>query len=571
MATESEKAILAAIEFEADEVNLDDLEQSLQAELEEKLGDLDFLQEAREHIDNPDHLGETVMNVIWEQFVNQVAATAGQDFITENGGLTLDLSSEAHIQTTENFANGVIATHNTKIDYQKRYEDWQSSFQRNEDGSIKTSIDRRTGEEKAVLRVRDKKKDPTGQNYNTSYDARGYIDDGRPQGSKTLHKDHTISAAEIIRDAEANAHMTREEQASFANSEKNLVDLDSRANESKKDSRMGDWLDSERDGQKPAERFPINEEELRQRDKEAREEYEKQKKEGEKRSIEAGKQSQKEEFYRISGKALRTALMTLLASLLKEIIGKLIRWLKSADKNLNTLIEHIKMAISSFISKLKSLLFSTADSVLTTIVSSIIGPVVGTIKKTITLLKQGWKSLTEAVRYLRKPENRGKPLSYLLPQVGIIVITGLSGIGAIALGEFIEKALMGVPFLAFDIPLLGSPANLIGMLMGAIVCGVIGAIAINLINKHVAKQQKKDNLDAQIDKKNEILAVQDNLLGAKSKKLNATQQQVVQDITERHREAGVQLTEILESVLDPSVSETQDMNNEELDRLLQDM
>ena len=127
MAAENEKAILAAMEFEEDDVNLDDLEQSLRADLEDKLEELDFLQEEREQINHPDHLGETVMNVVWEQFMNQVAATAGEDFIRENGGLTLDLRSEAHIQTTERFSKGKIATHNTQIDYQKRYDDWQSS------------------------------------------------------------------------------------------------------------------------------------------------------------------------------------------------------------------------------------------------------------------------------------------------------------------------------------------------------------------------------------------------------------------------------------------------------------
>lgn len=558
MATENEKAILEAIEFEAEEVGLDDLEQALQAELEEKFDDLDFLQAEREHISNPDHLGETVMNVVWEQFMNQVAVTAGQDFIKENGDLTLDLRSEAHIQTTENFADGKIATHNKKIDYQQRYDDWQSNFVKDESGKVVTHKTR-SGKEEATL----------------VKGARKPFDDDRPSGSVEKHTDmdHTVSAAEIIRDPAANAHMTKEEQIAFANSEANLNEMDSSLNRSKGDKAMTEWLDNPNaNGQKPDEIFDISEEDdkkMRQKDAEAREEYEKQKKEAEKRSVEAGKQSQKEEFFRIGKKALRTAIMSLLATLLKEVISKLILWLKSADKNLDTLIEYIKQAIKSFVSKLKNLLISTTDSVLTTIATSIIGPVVGIIKKTITLLKQGWKSIKEAIQFLRKPENRGKPLSYLLPQVGIIVITGLSGVGAIVLGEFIEKALMGIPFLAVDIPLLGSPANLIGMLMGAIVCGVIGAIAINLINRYVAKQQKTDNLDAQIDKKNEILAVQDKLLDVKGQKLANTYQEVASNVSERHREAGEQLMGILESVVDPSVTEAQDMNNDELDKLLQ--
>lgn len=560
MAVENDKAILAAIEFEAEEADLNDLEQSLQSQLEEELEDLDLLQEEREHISNPDHLGETVMNVVWEQFLSQVAATAGEDFIKENAGLTLDLRSEAHIQTTENFAAGRIATHNTEIDYQQRYDAWQSNFQKDESGDIVTHTTR-TGKEEATL----------------VKGARKPFDEGRPSGSAERHTDmdHTISAAEIIRDPAANAHMTVEEQIAFANSEANLSEMDSSLNRSKGDMSTTEWLDNPNaNGQKPSEIFDISDEDdqaMRQKDAEARAEYERQKAEAEKRSIEAGKQSQKAEFKRIGKKALRTALMTLLASLLKEIISKLVHWLKSADKSLGTLIEHIKAAIKSFVGKLKNLVVSTTDSVLTTIASSIIGPVVGIIKKTIILLKQGWKSLKEAVQYLRKPENRNKPLSYLLPQVGIIVVTGLSGIGAIVLGEFIEKALMGIPFLAVDIPLLGSPANLIGTLMGAIVCGVIGAIAINLINKHIARQQKNDNLDAQIDKKNDILATQDELLAVKGKKLNVTQQKVAHQVTERHRETGVQLTEILESVLDSSVSETQDLSNEELDSMLQDL
>lgn len=560
METDNEEAILSAIKFEAAEVNLDDLEQSLQAELGEKLDDLDFLQEAREHIDSPDHLGETVMNVVWEQFMNQVAATAGEDFIKENGGLTLDLSSKAHIQTTEAFADGVIATHNTIIDYQQRYDDWQAKFEKDDRGDIITHKTR-SGKDEATL----------------VKGARAPFDAERPSGSVERHTDmdHTIPAAEIIRDPAANAHMTQEEQVAFANSEANLNEMDSSLNRSKGDMLTTEWLDNPNArGQKPDEIFDISAEDdqkLRKKDAEAREEYEKQKEAAEKRSIEAGKQSQKKEFYRISKTVLRTALMALLANLLKKIIGKLILWLKSTDKALNTLIEHIKMAIVSFVSEFKNLLVHTTDSVLTSIATSIIGPVVGVIRKTITLLKQGWKSLKEAVQYLRKPENRGKPLSHLLPHVGIIVVTGLSGVGAIALGEFIEKALMGVPFLAVDIPLLGSPANLIGMLMGAIVCGVIGAIAINLINKHIAKQQENDNLDAQIDKKNEILAVQDQLLYVKGEKLNIAQQEVSQDVSERHKSAVSHMTEIVEGILDPTISEAQGLNKEELDRMLQDL
>lgn len=558
MATENEKAILDAMAFDEDELDIEDLEHGLEAKLEEKLGDLDFLEEEREHIGNPDHLGETVMNVVWEQFMNQVAATAGEDFIKENGGLKLDLRSEAHIQTTENFAEGKIATHNTKIDYQERYNDWQSNFVKDENGKVVTHTTR-SGKEEATL----------------AKGARKPFDEGRPTGSVEHHTDmdHTISAAEMIRDPGINAHMTKEEQIAFANSDANLNEMDSSLNRSKGDKSMSEWLDNPNaNGQKPDEIFDITPEEaqkLREKDAEARADLEEKKMEAEKRSVEAGKQSQKEEFFRIGKQALRTALMSMLAALVKEIIAKLILWLKSAEKSLKTLIEHIKLAITSFISKLKNLLVSTTDSILTTIATAIIGPVVGVIKKTITLLKQGWQSLKEAIQYLRAPENKGKPLSYLLPQVGIIVVTGLSGIGAIVLGEFIEKALMSIPFLAIEIPLLGSPANLIGTLMGAIVCGVIGAIAINLINKYVATQQKKDNLDAQINSRTEIIEIQDELIDEKEKNLTRTQRAIMIGIAERHSYVEDKFREMAKDVEDSTVAELDHVNSEELAQMLQ--
>ena len=557
MPSKNENAVSNVTDFETTEISWDELEQSLETELEEKFEDLDFLQEEHEHINNPDYLGETVLNVVWEQFMNQVATTAGEDFIRENRGLHLDLRKEAHIQTTENFANGKIATHNTEIDYQQRYDNWQANFVKDENGDVVTHKTREGKEEATLVKG-----------------ARKPFDEGRPAGSVEKHTDmdHTVSAAEIIRDPAANAHMTKDEQIAFANSDANLNEMDSSLNRSKGDKSMTDWLDNPNaKGQKPNEIFDISAEDeakLRQKDAEARDEYEKRKKEAEQKSIAAGKKSRKEEAFRIGGKALRTALMTILAALVKEVIGKLVLWLKSVEKSLNTLLEHIKMAIRSFVGKLKGLLVSTSDSVITTIVTSIVGPVVGTIKKVFTLLKQGWKSLKEAVQYLRKPENRGKPLSYLLPQVGIIVVTGLSGIGAIVLGEFIEKGLIALlPGLGVDIPVLGSPANLIGTLMGAIVCGVIGAIAINLINKYVARQQKNDNLGAQIDKKNEILQTQDKLMKVKIQKMGNAKEDALRSMKDTREQAK----DIISDAMATIFHEDEEDNSESLSSTANDL
>ena len=269
--------------IDCDAVDFDELESRLESELDEQMSDLVGLEQDAGKIGNPNTLGETVMNVVWEQFINQVGVVAGEDFIKENRGLTLDLRDSAHIQTTDNFANGNIATHNNKIDYQQRYNDWQSNFQHDENGNIVTH-QTRTGKEEVTL----------------VKGARKPFDQGRPVGSveRGTDMDHTVSAGEIIRDPAANAHLTKEEQIAFANSDKNLNEIDASQNRSKGDKTMTDWLDNpNKNGQKPNEIFDITEEQdkaYRKKDTEAREEYEKRKKEGEQRSIETGKQSQKE-------------------------------------------------------------------------------------------------------------------------------------------------------------------------------------------------------------------------------------------------------------------------------------
>ena len=116
--------------------DFDELEEKLQSQLDEELADMQFLAEEKEKIGNPDNLGNVIMDVVWEQFLNQVAVTAGEDFIKENRGLHLDLRKKAHIQTTENFAEGKIAIHNNNIDYRKRYDNWQENFVKDEKGNL---------------------------------------------------------------------------------------------------------------------------------------------------------------------------------------------------------------------------------------------------------------------------------------------------------------------------------------------------------------------------------------------------------------------------------------------------
>lgn len=534
------------VNCDEDTLDLDALESQLRGELDEQLADLSDLEEDRKKIGNPDSLGNTIKDVVWEQFLNQIGVSAGEDFIRENRGLNFDPRNKAHIQTTENFENGKIASHNSYIDYQQRYDDWQANFQYDENGNVKTHTTR-TGALEATL--------VSG--------ARDRFDSGRPTGSseRGTDMDHTVSAGEIIRDPEANAHLTREEQVAFANSDANLNEMDASQNRSKGDKSMTDWLDNPNSkGQKPDEIFDISEEqdrEYRKKDAEARSEYEKVKKEGEQRSIDAGKQSQKEEVIRMSGKALRSVVMGLLADLMKDIIGKLVAWLRSANKKFSTFIDSVKDGIKKFFSNLKQHLKTAGNTLLTTITTAVLGPIVGMIKKAWIFLKQGYNSVRDAIKYLRNPENKKLPFSFKMLNVGKILIAGLTASGAIVLGEVIEKGLLTIPAFAIQIPLLGSLASIIGLFLGAIVSGIIGALALRLIDKLIAKRLERLNTSQQIDKRNEILSTQEKLVVVNEAKMYKAIDDTMSNVSDRHRQAG----DIMRSAYDNIMANSKAIKN----------
>jgi hypothetical protein len=534
---DKENAIIGKFDIDEDGFDFDELERQLEDGLEDSVGEFDFLEEDKAKIHNPENLGNAVMDVVWDQFINQVGLVAGEDFIKENRGLTLDLRNEAHIQTTENFANGKIATHNTEIDYQKRYDDWQSNFVKDENGNVVTHKTR-SGKEEATLKK----------------GARDPYDKDRPSGSTENHTDmdHTVSAAEIIRDPAANAHMTKEEQIAFANSDANLYEMDSSLNRSKRDKSTTEWLDNPNaNGQKPDEIFDISPEEeqrMRKKDEEAREEYEKQKKEGEERSTAAGKKSQKEEAFRIGGKALRAAVMGLLAELVRNIIGKLVEWIKSKEKNLKTFIGQIKEAIANFIANIKQNLLTAGTTLASSVVTAIFGPVVGTIQKIWTMIKQGGKSVKEAIEYVKAPENRKKSFGVLMLEVGKIIMTGVTATGAMLLGDVIEKALMAFPVFAVEIPLIGSLANVIGIFLGAVVAGIAGALVLNLIDKLIAKKKKQEITEKQIDKGNEVLAKQAQVIAVNQEQLRRTKNRTGETIKARHEAAAEVMKEATDNI-----------------------
>ena len=497
---------------------LKDLESQLIEDLEADLKDLDFLEGEELKIGNPESIGETMKEIVWEQFQLQVGIDAGEKFVKENKGRSLDLSRDAHYQTTKNFEKGKIATHNDFINYQERYDNQQSKFQKNQNGEI-----RENKRGKQLL----------------NRDARIEFDKDRPVGSKTIHMDHTVSAGEIIRDPEANAHLSKNEQVSFANGKKNLNPLGAEANQSKGDRDAHEWYRDKRDGVPNKDRFPDIPEDFEKKADIAKEEYKKVKNEGKENSKKAGRKSRIKEAKKIGKHSLQAVLFGLLAELLKTIVKKLVAWFASKAKSFASFLDHMKEAIHNFFKDLKQHLKQAADTFLTTIFTAIWGPIIGTIKKAWMFMKQGWKSLKEAVQYIRNPENKNKPFNIIMLQVSKIVVAGLTAGGALLLGETLEKGLMTIPALAFPIPVLGSVASIMGMFLGALVSGLIGALALNLIDRIIVKKQKELNRSKQLEKQSEILDTQGKIIDLVSTNTEQTKITAFKNIQARHENTEV--------------------------------
>ena len=560
MANENELFELQTTELDIDYEQLLGLESSLEDNLKDIAEHIDQLDIDREKLQNNEYLQESIEDIVWEQVQLQLAAQIGQEFIKDNHGQTLDLRKEAHIQTAENFEKGKVATHNRDVDYQERYDTWQNNFVKDDLGNIKTHSTR------------------SGKIVNTlTKDARKPFDAGRPTGSKEkgTQMDHTVSAGEIIRDPKANAFLTKEEQIAFANSKVNLNEIRSDINQAKGDQSTTELFDNPNSkGQYAKEVHNISskeEKQLREKDKEARAEYDRVRDEAEKRAIKSGKKSRRDEALKVSGKALKAALLQLLSEFLRELISKFISWLKDTERNLSTFIEKVKEAIISFVNNLSNHLLNVGKSVVTMIASAIVGPVINTFLKAWTFIHQGWKSLKEAIDYLNNPENKEKSVQIMMLEIGKIVVAGLTATGAIVVGEALGASLTAsFPVLAISIPLLGTIGSVIGTFMGATLSGIIGAFVLKMIDQQIVNKQITELSSKKIDQNNEMLVIKDQLLDVKTIKLQVEKDSVINTIKERHDMAASIMKEKLSDIFTESTRDDKS-DFDEIDSLLQEL
>jgi len=338
------------------------------------------------------------------------------------------------------------------------------------------------------------------------------------------------------------------ERANKKIDESNMSETEKRLAKEKNNKRLQDKLDAD-------------DELMREKDRQARKAINKDIAKGV--AKETGKKAGKD--------ALKTMAVQALFDLLKEIMNALIRFFKQAAKTFKGFLGEMKEAIRRFFEKITSFLRSGAMTAAGTIVSEIFGPVVSIFQKLASLIKQGFRSLGDAIAYLKDKKNRNKSFSIKVAEVGKIIVAGLVAMGAIFGGEVFEKALIAVfPVLGtIQIPLLGSLANMIGLFLSSMISGIIGAIILNVIDKAIARQQKADNVYAQVEKGNDILEKQSVLIKAKTEKLSRTEENVSAAIKYHHDEAKKIIADSAKEMTD--MHEHSEITKEEIDKLLRSL
>lgn len=527
-----ENAILNEEEILNEELNesfdFDELEEKLQSQLEKEFSDLEYLKEEQEKIGNPDALGKVILDEVWKQFGNQIGLdvtneTLNQKYDREHQDETYEKVGKKVMQDQKyKDANKVMKDKKQSGNLKDEYTG--KNINQNDNANLDHVVSRKELYENARrkqagintedLANKDENLKPTNESLNKSKGAKSvdeYIN-SKEHREKDLKKQN--------------------ERANKKIDESNMSEVEKQKEKEKNNKRLQDKLDADDELMKKA-------------DKEARKAINK----------DIAKGVAKETAKKAGKDALKQMAISALFSLLKEVMNGFVRFLKNQAKSFKNFLEEMKGSIKSFFTKISSVLQTGASSVVGTIVTEIFGPIVSTFKKLASLIKQGVSSVMEAVRYLKDKENKNKPFSVKVAQVGKIITVGLVAGGAIFLGELFEKLLMAVPGMQIELPLLGSLANVIGMFLASLVSGLVGAIIINLIDKFIAKKQKSDAQASIIDKGNKIISTQHQLQIVNEVQLDRDKETAQENISERHHEATAVMKDAYGNIMEDFVED----------------
>lgn len=480
---ENELLVLSTEEVdESENINYDELEELLEQQFTMEFSNLEKLELECKEISSPDKLGDVILDEIWDQFANQIG---------------LDMTSDTLLkQYNDKHPNGYTKEEGAKIMKDKRYTDANNAMkEKQKSGNLK---DEYTGK---TLKL-----------------------------NENANLDHVVARKQIFENSWRK--IADIDTADLANKKENLAATNESLNKSKGAKSNSDYIKNRE----------LRENDLREQVKKANKKIDKMNiSDAEKRNLKAennkrlndklaadskkmlksektakkaiNKDIAKKASVRMANKAGKDAIKAMfvaaLFGMLKEIMNALVRYFKAKQQSFDTFMEEMKKALHSFFGKIKDFIKVGVDSFVGSIVGEIIGAFNQKLQKFPNLIKQLFGSIRESISYLSNPENQTHSTAIKIAHISKIITSGLVAVGAMFLGEYFEQFLNKIPGMTFEIKLLGTIANILGMFFASLLTGILGAIIINRLDQFISKKLIEENQKQQANKKNELLRTQE--------------------------------------------------------------
>lgn len=469
---------------ELQSLNYDELEELLEQQFEMEFSNLESLQTEFKEIGSPDKLSEVILDEIWNQFGNQIGLDMTSDTLLKQYNDNIDKPKEY----TKVIGKSILED--------KRFKDAKNNMKdKLRSGTLK---DEYTGKK---LKINEKANldhvVPRKQIFENPWRKIADIDpsdlanksENLSATNESLNKSKgSKSNSDYVKNKELREKNLREQvkKANEKIDKMNISDAEKRNLKAENNKRLNDKLAADSKKMLNAEKTA-------------------------KKAI--NKDIAKKASVRMANKAGKDAIKAMfvaaLFGMLKEIMNALVRYFKAKKQSFDTFMEEMKKALHSFFGKIKDFIKVGVDSFVGSIVGEIIGAFNQKLQKLPNLIKQLFGSIRESISYLSNPENQTHSTAIKIAHISKIITSGLVAVGAMFLGEYFEQFLNKIPGMTFEIKLLGTIANILGMFFASLLTGILGAIIINGLDQFISKKLIEENQKKQANKKNELLRIQD--------------------------------------------------------------
>ena len=494
--------------YESENLNYDELEELLEEQFTMEFSNLEKLELECKEISSPDKLGDVILDEIWNQFANQIG---------------LDMTSDTLLkQYNDKHPNGYTKEEGAKIMKDKRYTYANSAMkEKQKNGNLK---DEYTGK---TIKINEKANldhvIPRKQIFENPWRKIADIEtvdlanksENFAATNESLNKSKGAkSNSEYIKNRELREKELRNQvqRANEKIDKMNISDAEKRNLKAENNKRLNDKLAADSKKMLKAEKRA-------------------------KKAI--NKDISKKASVRIAKKAGKDAIKAMfvaaLFGMLKEIMNALVRYFKAKQQSFDTFMDEMKKALHSFFGKIKDFIKVGVDSFVGSIVGEIIGAFNQKLQKLPNLIKQLFGSIRESISYLSNPENQTHSTAIKIAHISKIITSGIVAVGALFLGEYFEQFLNKIPGMTFEIKLLGTIANILGMFFASLLTGILGAIIINGLDGFISRKLQDENKKQQADKKNELLRIQDVQIFVAEKNVAVKRNDIFSKMAKNHQ------------------------------------